>query len=148
MTSSRTVDALIEKTFALMRVLRHRMMSHPTKEGPSANFLQIHTLMLVGSHEGITMKELAGALHVASPSATSFINRMEKLGWILRAHDPVNRKLVRLRLTDEGKIMLNRKNAMRMDALRELIHHLTPEEQEQLSRILGKLHDSIVSSEK
>ncbi|MEK7217947.1 MAG: MarR family transcriptional regulator, partial [Patescibacteria group bacterium] len=94
-------DAIIHLSFDLSRVIRHMMLC-VHEEGVHVNFLQIHALALIEQHPGMTMKELAEALRVASPSATSFVNRLVRGKLVSRVRDAKNRKLVRLTLTREG----------------------------------------------
>ncbi|MFA6039142.1 MAG: MarR family transcriptional regulator [Candidatus Peribacteraceae bacterium] len=134
-------DAIIRYSFGLTRVIRH-MMICLQEEGITVNFLQIHALALIEDHPGMTMKELADVLHVASPSATSFVNRLVRSKLVSRSHDAKNRKLVRLTLTKEGKVTLREKRTKRTALLKEHLHLLTREEQRQLANILKKLHTS------
>ncbi|MDD4318791.1 MAG: MarR family transcriptional regulator [Candidatus Peribacteraceae bacterium] len=135
------LDRIIDTTFDLSRVFRHVMMDM-AKEGTTVNFLQIHVLAIVGEQKGITMKELAGILRIASPSATSFVHRLVKMGWLRREHDSRNRKLVRLRLTEKGRAVLREKTAKRTAIITAILSTLSPAEQQSLARILVKLHRS------
>lgn len=132
------LDRIIELTFNLSRLMRHRMLS-VAREGTTVNFLQIHTLAMVNERQGMTMKELADSLHVASPSATSFVNRLESLGWIAREHDQKNRKLVRLRVTPLGAKILREKSRQRTEAIRQALSNLSSAELESLASILEKI---------
>lgn len=134
-----SLDKIIRLTFDLSRIMRH-VMGCLAEEGTRVNFLQIHALALIGEHPGMTMKELAEFLHVASPSATSFVGRMEKLGWVARSHDSDNRKLVHLQLTSKGNAVLREKKTKRTAVIRDILRLLSAEEQQQLARILEKLH--------
>ena len=89
------------------------------------------------------MKELAKSLHVASPSATSLINRLVKMQWVGRMHDEKNRKLVRLSLTPLGKRILREKHDRRREVLRSIFSLLTPSEQAQLARLHEKLSSKL-----
>jgi DNA-binding MarR family transcriptional regulator len=133
------IERLIESSFEIGRVMRHHMKFDGKEHG--VNFLQIHALIIINEQKGITMKQLADALHVTSPSATSFVNRLVKLGWVERLHDPANRKLVRLRITVAGGKLLRIKMERRQKMIRELFSLLTPHEQS----MLADLQDKIVS---
>lgn len=134
-------DVIIRLSFDLSRVIRHMMLS-VTDDGVHVNFLQIHALALVDEHPGMTMKELADALRVASPSATSFVNRLVRMRLIARERDLRNRKLVRLSLMPEGKAALREKRTRRTALLKRHLNLLTIGEQKQLAHILKKLHNS------
>ena len=99
----------------------------------------MHALLFIQSKPGITMKELAGLLRVTSPSTTSFVDRLVKLGHVRRARDVTNRKLVRLYLTDEGETSLKVTMEKRRDMLLDILSVLSPSEQESLRTVMQKL---------
>lgn len=140
-TAQDPVDQIIQSTFEFGRIMRQRMMGDGKD---TTNFVQVHALIIVCEKPDITMKELACALHVTSPSATSLINRLVILQWIERRHDPTNRKLVRLRLTKDGANELRRKQRQRAEVIRELFTLLTVEEQ----KTLAALHEKLIRSYK
>lgn len=131
------IDRVIESTFEIGRIMRHRMKCEAKDN--RINFLQIHALMLISEQDGITMHELADALHVTSPSATSFVNRLVKMQWLERMHDPHNRKLVRLRVTAKGKALLREKLMLRQKLMREFFSLLGAAEQASLAALHEKL---------
>ncbi len=130
------VDSLIGSTLDIARAMRHRVFCG-TKDGLHPG--QLHAMLLIDEQPGMTMKELAGLLHITSPSATSLINRVVRLGLVQRRHDASNRKLVRLRLSAKGADLLKRKHDERNKALKSLFCVLTPAEQAHLSSIHQKL---------
>ena len=134
------LDRLIDSTYNFGRIMRQQMIG-AVKGGSGANLLHIHTLFLISEQEGLTMKDLAKSLHVASPSATSLVDRLVKMQWVGRMHDDKNRKLVRLWLTPLGKRILKEKHDRRREVLRSIFGHLTAAEQLQLA----KLHDKLSS---
>jgi DNA-binding MarR family transcriptional regulator len=133
-----SIDRLIDSTWEFGRVMR-RMMLGGQHGDTRINPLHIHALFLVAEKPGTTMKEFATGMHVTSPSATSMVNRLVRLKWVKRGHDKVNRKLVRLQLTQEGKRVLREKDAKRRSILRGIFGLLTPSEQRQLAQLHEKL---------
>ena len=139
MSSSKDpIDRIIDSTYEFGRVMRKQMLGDGGGGRP-VNFLQLHALFLISEREGLTMKEFARLLHVASPSATSLVNRLVRTQWVGRMHDDKNRKLVRLWLTPLGKRILHEKHEKRRKTLREIFGLLTREEQLQLARLHEKL---------
>ncbi len=135
-TRHNAIDSLIGSTMEIARAMRHRVFCN-TKDGLHPG--QLHAMFVVGEHPGMTMKELAGMLHITSPSATSLINRIVQLGLVQRRHDARNRKLVRLKLSRKGSELLKSNHEERNKTLRILFGIITPEEQTQLSSIHQKL---------
>jgi DNA-binding MarR family transcriptional regulator len=136
------IDRIIESTYDFGRFMRHQMMSEMHGQKP-VNFLQMHALFIISESEGMTMKALAKALHISSPSATSLANRLVRMQWVTRLHDTANRKLVRLRMTPLGKKILREKNDRRREVLRRVFSFLTPSEQAQLARLHEKLSSKL-----
>ncbi|TSC57258.1 MAG: MarR family transcriptional regulator [Candidatus Peregrinibacteria bacterium Greene0416_19] len=105
----------------------------------NVSMLQLHALFFIDQHPGVTMKEVAELLSVTSPSATSFIDRLVKLGWVERLQDERNRKLVRLRMTERGRSVVQEKMAEKRKSMRQLLEALSHVEQIQLRDILYHL---------
>jgi DNA-binding MarR family transcriptional regulator len=135
-------DQLMAATHSISRSLRQRMAAYKDSEG-DANMLQIHSLVYIREHEGITMKEFAQYLKVTSPSATSFVNRLVKLGWVERFTDDTNRKLVRLRISKKGEGMILTKMKERTAALHQVVSLLPGRDQQELARILTSLAEAL-----
>jgi DNA-binding MarR family transcriptional regulator len=134
------LDRIMGSALSLSRSMRQRMAC---KDDCDANMLQIHALLYVREHEGMTMKELAKHLKITSPSATSFVNRLVKLKWVERFTDPENRKLVRLKISTTGTAMLQQSMKERKEEMRKVLSLLSPDDQEELARILTHLSDAI-----
>ncbi len=137
--STSSVDRILASIYEISRIMRQRMEQQGKER---ANFLHLHALLIVSEQPGITMKELARALHVTSPSATSLVNRLVKTKLVERRPDPANRKLVRLRITKTGAAQLQEKHRERTAVIRELFGLLTAAEQ----RTLAVLHEKVLRS--
>jgi len=140
-----SLDRIIDLTFELRRTCRQKMSCGP-KETEGVNFAQVHALLLIEKQPGMTMKELAKALHITSPSATSFVSRLEKSHWVERYHDPLNRRLVRLRMSPTGKKLLHVKMSKRRNELKDILRLLPAKDQIALARILKHLLASLPAS--
>lgn len=136
------IDTLVQSVYELGRTLRQRMVSCDMGD---LHMGQIHALLFVQEREGITMKELAGLLRVTSPSATSFVDRLVKLGYVVRLQDPKNRRLVRLKISEAGTKMLREKMAERRKIFAEILSVLSDNDQKTLSAILRKVLDGCSS---
>lgn len=137
---TRTTDSavrLTDLTLDLSRAMRQYM--HKCIKDDKVNFLQIHALALVDEHSGVTMKQFAQHMKVTSPSATSFVERLVKLGWVRRVSSDENRKIIRLALTPAGKRMLTTKKKERALLMQQVIDLLPQEDQQRLERIFNHL---------
>jgi DNA-binding MarR family transcriptional regulator len=131
------LDQLYHTTFDIGRLMRQRMLEHMDGD---MNPIQGHALMVVEQHPAMTMSELAKCLHMTSPSATSLVNRLVRHKLLVRRHDRLNRKLVRLTLTPAGKRMIQRMNRLHAEVITTMFGHL---DEPQL-RVLIQLHRSML----
>lgn len=135
-------ELIMEHWMEITRLLRqHATCATQSKMNP----MQMHALMIIREHAGLTMKEFAQLLHITSPSATSFVNRLVKLRWAKRSSDPVNRKLVRLRVTEEGVKVVTIRMKEHAQMMREVFSLLSIADQRSFARILGNLQKALCS---
>lgn len=132
--SKNAADLIIDLMHEIHRIMRRRMTSFEREYG--INFQQLFGLMILAEHEGMTMKELATQLHVTSPTATFFVNRLVRLGWVKRHADRANRKLVRLRLTPKGRALLHKVVRARRAMIEKIVAALSVRDQREYARIL------------
>ncbi|MDD4628358.1 MAG: MarR family transcriptional regulator [Candidatus Peribacteraceae bacterium] len=128
------LTTLVSLTHDISRSLRQEFARTCNPHG--ANLLQLHALILLNEHTGMTMKEFANAMFITSPSATTFVDRLTRLGWTERRVDPKNRKLVRLALTPTGKRALNCRHSKMSAVIRQGISRISSADQRHLLRIL------------
>lgn len=126
------------------RLLRDRMFQH--HKSKNINPPQMFALHIIHEHAGITMKELADLLCITSPSATSIVNRLVKLKWVVRVADPKNRKLVRVKLASKGKNMLESAMQEQAKAMKGVLNLLSASDQHDFARILTNLHTALLNS--
>ncbi len=127
------MDGIIQKTFDFGRIMRKKMMK---ADKGDLHMGQLHILSFIQEQPGITMTDIADLMRVSSPTATSFVDRLVKLEYIVRRHDTENRKLVRLDLTELGKNKLKEKMAEKKRIIADVLSVLSPEDQKSLLSIL------------
>jgi len=107
---------------------------------------QIFLLRKLKEAGGLTPSEVAVLLHGDRPSATSMLDTLERLGWVTRRRDPANGKRVLVQLSEAGRVKLGSvperlwrsgKTGFDPEAC------LTQEEQAELARLLGKIHQGL-----
>jgi DNA-binding MarR family transcriptional regulator len=137
--SKRTAGRLLDSTFEISRIMRQQMLRDLGDQ--KMNFQQIHALFIIDERNGMTMKEFASALHVTSPSATTFVDRLVRQGWVERKADPANRKLVRLSVSRSGKNYLRTIHRKRNTMMADFLSLLSPHEQ----TLLADLHEKLIT---
>lgn len=143
MTTSRDAPArIIQLWMEISRLLRRKMLKGKTHD-PCMNPMQMHGMAVIAEHPGITMTEFASHLHISSPSATSFIDRLVKLKWVQRVPDQKNRKLVHLRMLPAGREALDRTMKEHSAVMHDLFSLLGGEDQAQLEHVLKNLKEAL-----
>ena len=88
---------------------------------------------------GPKVSELGSLLRVKTPSVTQMINGLEARGLVERGPDPEDRRVVRVRLTDEGlRVTRGAEEALRKD-MDGLIGRLGEERARMLAELLGEV---------
>lgn len=90
------------------------------------------------SRRPMTVKELAHAATIDAPAATVAVNDLEGRGLVVRQVDPENRRCKRVSLTDAGRAMVGKIDAID-DPAPEGMAALDDSELEALRRIMTKL---------
>ena len=104
------------------------------------NLAQFDTLAHVGAAEGIMQQELAESLLVTKGNVCQMLDRLERRGLISRRPDG---RANRLFLTEEGRRLYEQVVPAHEGLVAEQLSELTPEEQRDLMRLLGKLDRSL-----
>ncbi|NQX47080.1 MarR family transcriptional regulator [Paenibacillus tritici] len=89
---------------------------------------------------GLKVSEISRFLGLSPPTVTQLINSLEAKQMVERQADASDRRVVRIKLTEQGKI-ITRKARDHMDAtLNKMVEYLGEEESDQLAELLGKVY--------
>lgn len=88
---------------------------------------------------GITVTELSNQLRVSTPTVTQLMNDLELQGLVERSTDATDRRVIRVRLTEDGDRAFQRAQAAVADAFNGLIDYLGPDQTAELAGLLGKV---------
>lgn len=106
---------------------------------------QAGCLWIVHHHEGIAQSELADMLHVARPTITVMLQKMEKAGLIRRQVDDADQRLTRIYLTEEGRALHAHMDEAIADLINSSIGKLPEHEQLELERLLNHFCSALSS---
>lgn len=129
-------EMIIEALAPLLAHHRRNWAARCQAHGLSITGFQ--TLALLEMHGQLPMSRLAEELGVALPNATGIVGRMEERGIVERRHDEVDRRVVRVVLTDAGRRLIEEMEAIRRERMTRLIGQLDGAQQE---RLLAAVHD-------
>ncbi|MDR0267274.1 MarR family transcriptional regulator [Paenibacillus sp.] len=90
---------------------------------------------------GLMVSEISGKLNITSPTVTHHINNLEAQELVERHADSVDRRVVRIRLSDKGKEYIQRINEARLNMFVGLVKHLGEEESMLFAEMLRKTSD-------
>jgi len=101
---------------------------------------QFDALLVLVSHEGITMGELCQKMYLACSTATDLIDRMERAGLLERVRDPHDRRVIRLQVKPRGHEVLNAVIDARRRYLAGVLRRLDDRDLEELTRGLRQVY--------
>lgn len=87
----------------------------------------------------LTLGELAAVEQVQPPSMTKIVSRLEELGFVIREADARDRRVARVRISDEGKRYVARSRTRRNAYLAERLRRFDPDERRLLELALPLL---------
>ena len=101
-----------------------------------SNFKVLHAL---DEHTDVSVKELAEHLGLSLPGMSRALDGLLKRGFVDRREDVSDRRVKRVRLTDDGRWLLEQFNATRLAGLEQFAAALTDEERASLSAALSPI---------
>ncbi len=96
-------------------------------------------LRLLHNQEDMTQKELQDHLGIQSGSMSEVILKLESSGLICRMRDEIDRRKIKVKITEEGEKLYEEELKERMEEEKCLFNALSYEEQQQLEGLLEKL---------
>jgi DNA-binding MarR family transcriptional regulator len=86
-------------------------------------FLQWRILVVLGfATDGLRVADLASRIGASRPSTSRLVRRLGARDWVVASVDPVDRRAVRLRLTDAGAALRAKVVSQRNAIIRETIN--------------------------
>ncbi len=134
-------DALDEFMRAVRRA-RGRFIVEGAQDEVTLSQYQ-HLDPLERADEPLAVGEVALQAGVAPPTATRMLDSLERDGFVVRERQAGDRRVVHVRITDEGRRAVKAKRA-RSDAKRaEVFSSLPPAERKQAARVLSRLAEAM-----
>ncbi|MFQ5538698.1 MAG: MarR family winged helix-turn-helix transcriptional regulator [Gemmatimonadota bacterium] len=87
----------------------------------------------------VMVTELAEFLGVTASTMSLTLKRMEAAGWIRRDRDPADRRVVNVRLTEEGAALAARRSSLSPDCMDAALLLLAPHERREVVRGMSHL---------
>lgn len=105
---------------------------------------QAMCLWFINQEPGISQRDLAEKLHVAPPTVTHMLQKLEKTGFIVRRDDERDQRLSRIYLTDTGTDMLSVLSGIFAEIIRISLNGLNSQQQQELMHMLDTMSSNIL----
>jgi len=123
----RTADALSRGAEALLK-----------PAGLSGTQYNVLRILSAAGEQGLACSEIGERLISRDPDMTRLLDRMESRGWIARAREQQDRRVVKTRITDEGRRILAELDEPVRELHRRQLHHIPQKQLRQLSILLER----------
>lgn len=121
----------------LFRAFSRRIPQHARREG--ASLAQMKAVVQLAEYGPQTMGELARGLGITTPSATGLVNPLVDMGHVVRERDPNDRRVVRVRLSEEARGLADDILAERRSEVQTALEGMSPEAQRNFLEGLTRL---------
>ncbi|MFE9466774.1 MarR family winged helix-turn-helix transcriptional regulator [Streptomyces virginiae] len=94
---------------------------------PAVSPSQLRALLAVEGAEGGNLRTLGDVLGSRPPSVTRLCDRLEAMGLLTRSPHPSRRREVEVRLTPQGRALLDERRAIRVREVSAVLGRMAPE---------------------
>ena len=139
------------RTIRLHLIPRHlaAALEHPdrTEDAPPPELTvpQFNALVAVRDRGQVTIKELAMALGVSAPSASTMVDRLLELAMVSRRQSEADRREVIVALTPEGEQAACRLEAVLLRGICELLDRLGPDHAAKWVEVYARIREVLES---
>lgn len=105
---------------------------------------EFHTIEAIGLHDEKTSSEVAKSLSITVGTLTVAINNLEKKGYVERIRDAADRRVVKLKLTNKGRLVFRVHQHFHKQMVMAVMQGLDGQEQDVLIKALKNLHAFLI----
>lgn len=102
---------------------------------------EVHTIEAIGRVEEKTMSTVAEALEITVGTLTTAVNKLVKKNLVTRMRDESDRRIVLIRLTEEGQVIFDAHEQFHRDMIDHLMKDLELTDECELIKSLANLRD-------
>jgi DNA-binding MarR family transcriptional regulator len=104
---------------------------------------ELFTMLFLDKRKEITMTELVEYINSPMSTATGIVDRLVKNGYVIRERSETDRRIVILRLTEEGAQLIKKLKELISGYLGMVLEDLTDEEKRFITNIAMKIMNSL-----
>ncbi|MCX7661624.1 MAG: MarR family transcriptional regulator [Candidatus Omnitrophica bacterium] len=146
LTLSEFVDKLDEAMWVLMKEFSRRQMRELLKE--KLTLSQFLILNFLHKERECKMSYLSRFMQVSMPAMTGVVERLVRQGFVRRDIDPKDRRIVKVKLTPKGEVLLKRINSQRHKTIKEIFSKISSSDRKEYLRILTQLKDRLLEEKR
>lgn len=87
------------------------------------------------------MTDLANFMSVTTAAMTGLIDRLVRDGYVERAEDPDDRRIIKVRATAKGSVLVRKVNLQKRQMIIDIFGRLTQQDREEYLRIIIRVRD-------
>ena len=100
---------------------------------------QLGVIALLSHYAQSSVKDTADYLGISQSAVTQLADPLAEKGYITRANDPSDRRVVRLELTNKGRQLMHKIARLKFDGIRAGIDSLSDSEVDKLHKLVAKM---------
>jgi DNA-binding MarR family transcriptional regulator len=133
------------KLYALISGIyqKSRRLSEETLKTLRITFPQFGVLLRLSFQDNVTQKELSNIMDTDTTTIMVICDSLQKKGFLKRMKDPLDRRVNRLILTEEGKNIVSEAYPLMMKRYEFFVNSISQKELEKITPILEKLYAAI-----
>lgn len=130
----------ISDLFKDFAALKHAMVKEFAGFKPPVPPAQKEVLFMLAHNDGISLKELAEHLDITPGAATQLTEALVKSGLVSRKDDTVDRRVVHLHLSADGRKLMQKLSKARIELSRRMFDDLSDEEIASFHSVIKKMY--------
>lgn len=144
------VDEQARELYRTVRMLKARLgrefqaRTRAQRAGDACGGLTLvqgNVLLAIHERENLSLKELARILHVSRPSASAMVDRLLEMDLVVREQSTLDRREVRIRLSERGAHHFNDMERQILEYITELLVKLGPLYSAQWCDVYGQIRE-------
>lgn len=104
---------------------------------------QFVALQWLFEHGDMTIGDLSNKMYLAFSTTTDLVDRMEKNEMVVRIREEQDRRVVRIKLLEEGERVIEEVIQKRREYLNTVLENFSEDESEKFAALLEKLHTNM-----
>lgn len=139
---SMSIKGYADEMSVIIPKLHREFLHGPLKSTMTSeiSFQQIVVLHIIIENGPLKMSEIARLLFITTSAATGIVDRMVKSGFLKRALEPEDRRVVNIMLTQKGKRTIITVLKERRKIMIEVFKNFTFQERESYYRMVKKIY--------